>query len=73
MAFEYQDTLTAIIAEDGSIKRIKFTDRIKEETEDVPKDQVEARLDAEFALMSAELSQFVVFLQDTLKLKDDNA
>jgi recombination associated protein RdgC len=73
VAFEYQDTLTAIIAEDGSIKRIKFTDRIKEETEDVPKDQVEARLDAEFALMSAELSQFVVFLQDTLKLKDDNA
>jgi len=39
----------------------------------VPKDQVEARLDAEFALMSAELSQFVVFLQDTLKLKEDNA
>jgi len=73
VAFEYQDTLTAIIAEDGSIKRIKFTDRIKEETEDVPKDQVEARLDAEFALMSAELSQFVVFLQDTLNLKDDNA
>jgi len=73
VAFEYQDTLTAIIAEDGSIKRIKFTDRIKEETEDVPKDQVEARLDAEFALMSAELSQFVVFLQDTLKLKEDNA
>ena len=73
VAFEYQDTLTAIITEDGSIKRIKFTDRIKEETEDVPKDQVEARLDAEFALMSAELSQFVVFLQDTLNLKDDNA
>ena len=73
VAFAYQDTLNAIIAEDGSIKRIKFTDRIKEETEDVPKDQVEARLDAEFALMSAELSHFVVFLQDTLNLKDDNA
>jgi len=72
VAFEYQDTLTAVIAEDGSLKRIKFTDRLKEETEDIPKDQVEARLDAEFALMSAELCTLLNFLRETLNLNDGN-
>lgn len=72
VAFEYQDTLTAVIAEDGSLKRIKFTDRLKEETEDIPKDQVEARLDAEFALMSAELCTLLIFLRETLNLNDAN-
>lgn len=72
VAFEYQDTLTAVIAEDGSLKRIKFTDRLKEETEDIPKDQVEARLDAEFTLMSAELCTLLNFLRETLNLNDAN-
>ncbi|MDO6565685.1 recombination-associated protein RdgC [Alteromonas sp. 1_MG-2023] len=73
VAFEYQDTLTAVIAEDGSLKRIKFTDRLKEETEDIPKDQVEARLDAEFALMSAELCTLLNFLRETLNLNEGDA
>ena len=72
VAFEYQDTLTAVIAEDGSLKRLKFTDRLKEETEDIPKDQIEARLDAEFALMSAELCTLLNFLRETLNLNDAN-
>jgi recombination associated protein RdgC len=72
VAFEYQETLTAVIAEDGSLKRVKFTDRLKEETEDVPKDQVEARLDAEFALMSAEICTLMTYLQKALNLNEEN-
>ena len=72
VAFEYAETLTAIMCEDGAIKRIKFTDRIKEETDDVPKDQVEARLDAEFALMSAEICTLLNFLRGALNLNDDS-
>lgn len=68
LAFAYSERFTGIICEDGAIKRIKFTDRIKEETDDIPKDQVEARLDAEFALMSAELCEFLDFLRAELKL-----
>ncbi len=71
VGFEYQDTLSAVIAEDGSFKRLKFTDRIKEETDDIPKDQVAARLDAEFALMSAELAQFVAYMREKLNLQVD--
>lgn len=71
VAFEFDETLEAVIQEDGSVKRIKFTDRIKEETQDIPKDQVAARLDAEFALMSAEMCIFVNFLSDALGLDKD--
>lgn len=71
VAFEYDETLQAMIQEDGSIKRIKFTDRIKEESQDIPKDQVAARLDAEFSLMSAELSAFMNFLSENLGLDKD--
>ena len=53
-------------------KRVKFTDRLKEETDDVPKDQVEARLDAEFALMSAEVCTLMGFLRTALNLNEDN-
>ena len=71
VAFSFDETLEAVIQEDGSIKRVKFTDRIKEETQDIPKDQVAARLDAEFCLMSAELCAFVNFLSEALNLDTD--
>jgi len=70
VAFEYQETLTGVFCEDGSIKRIKFSDRITEEVDDVPKDDVLQRLDAEFTLMSAELSQFVTFIDKSLQLDE---
>ena len=70
IGFAWQDTLTALIAEDGSFKRIKFTDRMKEEMDDIPKDQASARLDAEFTLMSSELCVFLDDMRKTLKLDD---
>ena len=71
VAFEYQEAMTALIAEDGSIKRIKFSDQIKEEVADIPKDQVAARMDAEFALMSGQLSEFIKFIQQALNLEQE--
>jgi recombination associated protein RdgC len=71
VAIAYDEALTAVFCEDGSIKRIKFTDRIMESVEDIPKDEALQRLDAEFALMSAELCQFVKHLDKELKLTTD--
>ncbi|MBO1254452.1 recombination-associated protein RdgC [Alteromonas sp. 5E99-2] len=71
IAISYDDVMTAILCEDGSVKRIKFTDRIVESVSDVPKDDIMQRLDAEFALMSAELCQFINFLNKELSLTDD--
>lgn len=70
LGFAWRESLTAVIAEDGSFKRVKFTDRLKEETDDIPKDQAQARLDAEFALMSAELCEFLDYIRSTLELAD---
>lgn len=71
LAFEYNDVLTGILCEDGTIKRVKFSDRLQEEVEDIPKDEALQRLDAEFALMSAEVSQFVTHVKETLDLSAD--
>jgi recombination associated protein RdgC len=64
LAIAWQERLTCIIAEDLSIKRLKFTDMVKEQTQDIPKDEINAKLDADFTLMSAEIVQFIAALQD---------
>ena len=55
LGIQWGESMTAVIEEDLSVKRLKFTDVIKEQNEDIPKDQKLARLDADFALMSGEL------------------
>lgn len=71
LAIEWDETLTAVLEEDVSIKRVKFTDVIKEQNEDVPKDQQMARLDADFALMSGEVVRFAKWLQSSFGLLED--
>lgn len=69
LAVEWSETLTAIIQEDLSIKRVKFTDVIREQNDDIPKDQMLARMDANFALMSGEVVRFAKRLQEMFALE----
>lgn len=69
LAVEWSETLTAIIQEDLSIKRVKFTDVIREQNDDIPKDQMLARMDANFALMSGEVVRFAKRLQEIFALE----
>lgn len=71
IAVKWEDTLTAIIQEDLSVKRIKFTDVMREQNDDIPKDQKAAKLDADFALMSGELVRFIGYLQDVFDLDEE--
>jgi recombination associated protein RdgC len=71
IAVEWSETLTAIIQEDLSIKRLKFTDVIREQNDDIPKDQMLARLDANFALMSGEVVRFAKRLKEIFNLDDE--
>jgi recombination associated protein RdgC len=71
IAVEWNETLTAIIQEDLSIKRLKFTDVIREQNDDIPKDQMLARLDANFALMSGEVVRFAKRLKEIFNLDDE--
>lgn len=71
IAVEWSETLNAIIQEDLSIKRLKFTDVIKEQNDDIPKDQMAARLDANFALMSGEIVRFAERLKEMFNLAEE--
>jgi recombination associated protein RdgC len=70
LAIAYQDKLTCIIAEDLSIKRLKFTDIVKQQNEDIGKDELQARLDADFSLFSAEIDAFVRDLKTMFDLQE---
>ena len=58
LALMWQERMTFIIQEDVSLKRIKFTDLVKEQNEDIPNEDKLAKLDADFTLMCAEFGEF---------------
>ncbi|MET1219151.1 MAG: recombination-associated protein RdgC [Glaciecola sp.] len=68
VGIDFAERLTCMLESDCSIKRIKYADALKEENQDIPKDQQAARFDADYALMSAELVDFAKFLQTALGL-----
>ncbi len=67
----WKDTLTCIIQEDASVKRIKFSDMMREENDDIPPEELSARADADFALMAGELVKLANWIDDTFNLKND--
>lgn len=70
VAFEYNEAFTAIIEEDGSLKRIKLADRVLEENDDIPKDQAEARFDADVYLYVSTLLGFINLITEEFWLID---
>ena len=51
-----------VIAEDLCLRRLKFSDELLKENDEIPEDELAARLDADFALMS----EAVIGLQERL-------
>lgn len=71
LAIEWNETLTALIQEDLTIKRLKFSDVVQEQNADIPKDDMLARMDANFALMSGEVVRFADRLKILFELESD--
>ena len=59
LALEWENNLKFILVEDGTLKRLKFDDNIIEKNDDIVKEDVTARFDADFILMTATLSELV--------------
>ncbi len=73
VAFEYDEAFSAILCEDGSIKRIKLADRVLEENDDIPSDQAEARFDADVYLYVSTLLGFIKLIDAAFQLTEESS
>lgn len=69
LALELKESLSFVLTEDGAIKRIKFSDLVEEKRSDVTNDDELAQFDADFTIMTGELSQFIAKLIIALSKK----
>lgn len=68
LALNWEESCRFVLDKDLSVKRLKFYDVIKEQNDDIPKDQQTARIDADFALMSGEAIRLCHALTTTFNL-----
>ena len=54
---DWEDNLSFVLCEDGTLKRLIFADEIKEKNDDIAKEDIAQRFDADFLLMTATLSE----------------
>lgn len=57
LALEWENHLSFMLNQDGSLKRLKFADDIRSQNEDILKEDYAQRFDADFLLMTSELAQ----------------
>lgn len=62
LALEWEDRATFVLRGNGNIKRLKFADAIRDKNDDILKEDIAQRFDADFVLMTDTLSQLVANL-----------
>ncbi|TRX57322.1 recombination-associated protein RdgC [Thalassomonas sp. M1454] len=59
IAFDWDQTLSCVLCDDLSVKRVKFHDSVYEQNEDIPNDDMIVKIDADITLMTAEVNRFI--------------
>lgn len=69
LALNWRSRIGFTLSNDGSIKQVGFSETIKEENADIPKEDMKVKLEADLLLGASELSQF---LSELLAIGDSN-
>ncbi|QIM62689.1 recombination-associated protein RdgC [Pasteurellaceae bacterium Orientalotternb1] len=66
LALEWENHFSFVLNEDATLARLKFADEIREKNDDILKEDIAQRFDADFLLMTEELRLFTEKLSETL-------
>lgn len=69
LALEWSERLSFTLADDYAIKKLRFSDILKEQLDDVHAESRAEQLDRDFALMSAEFSELLNQLEQALEIQ----
>jgi recombination associated protein RdgC len=69
VALEWDESMSFILCDDLAVKRLKFYDVLQDQNDDIDGDDIVAKLDADFALMSSEVNRLIVDLLAEFSMK----
>lgn len=59
LAVDWQERIQLVLADDGSLKRLKFADTLRDQNDDIDREDFALRFDADFILMTSELAALI--------------
>ncbi|PYA96016.1 recombination-associated protein RdgC [Serratia marcescens] len=59
LAVDWQERIQLMLSDDGSLKRLKFADTLREQNDDIDRDDFAQRFDADFILMTSGLAALI--------------
>lgn len=69
LQLNFNDRITFNLNSDGAIKKIGYSDLLKEENADIQKEDMKIKLDADFILISNELIELIASIEVPLQVK----